>query len=211
MNFSFSRSRLTPRRLAFAVGVLIVWCALWETVGAPLRSIGASGYWMALKGLLLLPLLPRLWRGERRALQILSMLILLYAAEGWVRAFSDWSALGRGFAWGEIGLSTAIFVATLILARRARYARELAAADSINPPVAAPPRPSRPDGMTQLRLYGYMTWLVLFFMSFVYTRDGTESAHFYQGLWLLRGGFIALNLGLLARMVWRVQQRKGTP
>ena len=81
---------------------LILVCAAWETIGAPIRPLSEGFSWLALKGVLLLPLVPRLWRVERRAFQILTLLILLYFTEGCVRAFSDISFASRAYAWGEI-------------------------------------------------------------------------------------------------------------
>ena len=47
----------------------------------------------------LLPLIPRLFRGERRAFQILSLLILLYSTEGWC-ALSPTSARPAAYLFG---------------------------------------------------------------------------------------------------------------
>ncbi|TDR32830.1 DUF2069 domain-containing protein [Hydromonas duriensis] len=94
------------RKTSYACITLIVWCLFWETVGAPLQH---AGYWLALKGFLLLPLLPKLWRGERYTYQVLSLLILLYVLEGLLRTFSD-TAPSRYFAVIELLLSTLIFI-----------------------------------------------------------------------------------------------------
>ena len=59
---------------------------LWEAVLAPLRPGSA---WLALKALPLVWLIPGVARGERRARQILSLLLPLYAAEALVRAITE--------------------------------------------------------------------------------------------------------------------------
>lgn len=169
---------------------LFVLCLLWESIGAPLKPLTQGFPWLALKGALLLPLIPRLYRGERRAFQIMSLLILLYSTEGWVRAFSDINPSSRAFAWVEIVLSLIIFVQANAYARKTRPPAQ---------PVSAKPRAPRPNGQAQLVMYLYASLLCLFGMSFLYPMDGSESAQFHQAVWLIRGAFILLNGLLLAR------------
>ena len=171
---------------------LILVCAAWETIGAPIRPLSEGFSWLALKGLLLLPLVPRLWRVERRAFQILTLLILLYFTEGCVRAFSDISFAGRAYAWGEIMLSLIIFVWANKVARTLRTVPANAVTRESKP---------RPKGWAQLGMYVYATLLVLVGMSFVYTPDGTESTSFHQIVWFIRVGFVVFNLVLVTRLI----------
>ena len=171
---------------------LILVCAAWETIGAPIRPLSEGFSWLALKGVLLLPLVPRLWRVERRAFQILTLLILLYFTEGCVRAFSDISFASRAYAWGEIMLSLVIFVWANKVARTLRTVPANAVTRESKP---------RPKGWTQLGMYVYATLLVLVGMSFVYTPDGTESTSFHQIVWFIRVGFIVFNLVLVTRLI----------
>ena len=171
---------------------LILVCAAWETIGAPIRPLSEGFSWLALKGVLLLPLVPRLWRVERRAFQILTLLILLYFTEGCVRAFSDISFASRAYAWGEIMLSLIIFVWANKVARTLRTVPANAVTRESKP---------RPKGWAQLGMYVYATLLVLVGMSFVYTPDGTESTTFHQIVWLIRVGFIVFNLVLVTRLI----------
>ena len=171
---------------------LILVCAAWETIGAPIRPLSEGFSWLALKGVLLLPLVPRLWRVERRAFQILTLLILLYFTEGCVRAFSDISFASRAYAWGEIMLSLIIFVWANKVARALRIVPADAVAREVKP---------RPKGWAQLGMYVYATLLVLVGMSFVYTPDGTESTSFHQIVWFIRVGFVVFNLVLVTRLI----------
>ena len=95
------------RKTTYLSIALFVLCVVWETVGAPLKH--GAGYWMALKGILFLPLLPKLWRGERYAYQVFSLLSLLYVLEGLLRTFSD-AAPSKYFAITELLMSTFIFI-----------------------------------------------------------------------------------------------------
>lgn len=103
------------RILSLTLLVLIVWCVVWETVGAPIRT---GGTFFALKGLLLAPLLPRIWRGERRGFQVLSLVILLYLLEGLTRSYADINPVSRLYAWGEVVLGTLIFILSLRILRQ---------------------------------------------------------------------------------------------
>lgn len=183
---------------ALSTIALIIWCALWETIGAPIRPMSEQFPWLALKGLLLLPLVHRLWRGERRAHQILTLLILIYFTEGCVRAYSDLTFAARAFAWGEIVLSLIIFVYANKVARALRNAPTEAQTRERKP---------RPKGLTQLLMYLYASLLVLSGMSFAYTPDGTESATFHQIVWLIRIGFVVFNLILLGLLIKNGRER----
>lgn len=182
---------------AISVALLCVLCVLWESLGAPVKPLSDGFPWLTLKAIPLLPLIPRLFRGERRAFQILSLLILLYSTEGWVRAFSDISPTSRLLAWAEIALSLVIFVQAVHYARKTRPTTPLA--NPANSPVKG--RTPRPSGKSQLMMYVYATLLCFVGMSFLYSPDGSESARFYQALWLIRAAFIALNLWLLFKLI----------
>ena len=89
--------------------LLIALCVAWELVLAPLRP---GGSWMVLKVLpLLLPLRGVLKR-DLYTMQWSSMLILLYFAEGIVRAISD-KGLSATLGWGEVGLVCVFFFCTV--------------------------------------------------------------------------------------------------
>ncbi|WP_284076062.1 DUF2069 domain-containing protein [Herbaspirillum aquaticum] len=89
---------------------LILLCLAWELVLAPLRP---GGSWMVLKVVpLLLPLRGVLKR-DVYTLQWSSMLILVYLAEGLVRATSDSVHVSVLLAWVEVALTTLYFVCAL--------------------------------------------------------------------------------------------------
>ena len=121
---------------------------------------------------------------------------MLYSTEGWVRAFSDISPTSRIFAWVEIALSLVIFVQAV---RYARQTRPTAPAHNLSNTTKE--RKPRPSGKSQLMMYLYATLLCLSGMSFMYTPDGSESARFYQVVWLIRAAFVALNLWLLFNLI----------
>ena len=187
---------------AVSVSLLAIVCLLWESIGAPVKPLAEGFPWLTLKVLPLLPLIPRLFRGERRAFQILSLLILLYSTEGWVRAFSDINPTSRLFAWAEIILSLVIFIQTI------RYARQTRSAADLAHPTVSKKRKPRPSGKSQLMMYLYATLLCLTGMSFMYTPDGSESARYYQIVWLIRAAFIALNLWLLFNLIRQGRARE---
>lgn len=81
----------------------------WEAVIAPLRP---GGSWLILKVLPLLLPLPGILHGRRYTYQWSSMLILLYFAEGVVRAWSD-AIPSAWCAAAELLLATLFFVATV--------------------------------------------------------------------------------------------------
>ena len=72
-----------------------------------------------LKVVPLILLVPGLWRGQRRAVQALSLVIQIYLTEGLVRATSD-LGFSASLAWLETFLSTVVFAATLLWAKGTR-------------------------------------------------------------------------------------------
>ncbi|MDP2829385.1 MAG: DUF2069 domain-containing protein [Sulfuricellaceae bacterium] len=92
---------------------LIFLCIAWEGWLAPIRPGGSMLVAKALP--LLLPLFGIL-RGKRYTYQWASMLILLYVAEGAVRAWSD-SGLGAMLALIEVILSSIFYFSAIFYAR----------------------------------------------------------------------------------------------
>ncbi len=93
--------------------LLITLCIAWELWLAPLRPGGSM---LVLKAIpLLLPLFGIL-RGRRYTYQWAALLILLYLAEGLVRASSDTGAM-RTAAAAETLLAAIFFGATILFAR----------------------------------------------------------------------------------------------
>jgi uncharacterized membrane protein len=92
---------------------LIVLCALWETVLAPLRP---GGSWLVLKIIPLLLPLRGIIKRDIYTLQWSSMLILIYLAEGSVRAYTD-TGLSAWLAYGEIALVGIFFLCSLLYLR----------------------------------------------------------------------------------------------
>lgn len=107
-----------------SMALLIVWLVAWETFVAPLRPGGSL---LALKAVpLLLPLIGAI-RRDIYTLQWSSMVILLYFAEGVVRAYSDTGTLSAMMAWGEAILVVVYFTCTLLFLRPyKKAARKLA-------------------------------------------------------------------------------------
>jgi uncharacterized membrane protein len=103
---------------------LIALCVAWELVLAPLRP---GGSWMVLKVVpLLLPLRGVLKR-NLYTLQWTSMLILLYLAEGIVRATSDSAPMSALLGWAETALACVyFFCAILYLRPHKKAAKKLA-------------------------------------------------------------------------------------
>lgn len=88
--------------------LLVLICIAWEWFLAPLRP---GGSWMILKALPLALTLKGLKKANNYTMQVSSMLILLYMAEGLVRSTeSHW---GLWLALTETILSIAIFIALL--------------------------------------------------------------------------------------------------
>ncbi|MBG7621554.1 DUF2069 domain-containing protein [Herbaspirillum sp. AP02] len=90
--------------------VLILLCVAWELSLAPLRP---GGSWMVLKVVPLLLPLRGILKRDVYTLQWSSMLILVYLAEGLVRATSDANHTSVWLAWGEVALTTVYFVCAL--------------------------------------------------------------------------------------------------
>lgn len=86
----------------------------WETVLAPLAP---GRYWMALKVVPLLVPLAGVIKRDVYTLQWASMLILIYFAEGIVRATSDRNAVSAWLAWGEVALTCLFFFCSLLYLR----------------------------------------------------------------------------------------------
>lgn len=92
---------------------LIVLCIAWELVLAPLRP---GGSWLVLKVIPLLLPLRGILKRDVYTLQWSSMLILLYFAEGVVRATTD-RGLSATLGWLEVVLVCTYFVCTLMFLR----------------------------------------------------------------------------------------------
>ncbi len=108
---------MNDRVLAVAVLCLIglgVLCEIWL---APLRT---GGSWLVLKTLPLVILMPGLLRGQIKSQQWLSLIILIYVAEGCVRGMSD-AAPVRIWGWLGAALSTIIFLYCLALVKSKRH------------------------------------------------------------------------------------------
>ena len=91
-----------------SLGLLIVWCVLWEMVLAPLKP---GGSWLVLKAAPLLLPLYGVWKRDIYTLQWTSMMILLYFTEGVVRAWSDTSGMSQLLALAEVLLCLSLFTA----------------------------------------------------------------------------------------------------
>ncbi len=99
--------------------LLAALCVAWEVWLAPLRP----GAWLlSLKAVPIALSLPALIRNQLRAYQWWSMGILIYLAEGIVRAWSD-KGLSATLALIEVGLTTLCFFAILAYCRRELRAR----------------------------------------------------------------------------------------
>lgn len=111
---------MTQRLPRLAAGVsliaLIILSLLWEARLAPLRP---GGTWLTLKTLPLLFPLAGILSGRIYTYRWSSMLILLYFAEGAVRAWSD-RGLAQWLAVGEVALSLAFFAAVLAYIREVK-------------------------------------------------------------------------------------------
>jgi uncharacterized membrane protein len=106
-----------PVVLICFVALIVVGLA-WELWLAPLRPGGSL---MALKVVPLVLALPSLARGRVRAYQWWSMIVLVYLAEGLVRATSD-RGPGIPLGWIEAALATIAFGAILLFVRPPRAA-----------------------------------------------------------------------------------------
>ena len=99
--------------------MLLVLCLAWELWLAPLRP---GGSWLALKVLPLLWIMPGIIRGHIYTYRASTMLILVYFAEGVVRAYSD-RGPGANLALIEVALCSIFFAAAIAYVRSARAAR----------------------------------------------------------------------------------------
>ena len=107
--------------------LLILLCVAWELVLAPLRP---GGSWLVLKVIpLLLPLRGVLKR-DLYTMQWSSMLILLYFAEGIVRATSD-RGLSATLGWAEVALTCIFFACTILYLRPFKKAAKKLAQQAI--------------------------------------------------------------------------------
>ncbi|HMW77678.1 MAG TPA: DUF2069 domain-containing protein [Rhodocyclaceae bacterium] len=114
---------MTPTRIQTAASTCLIaltlLCLAWELWLAPLRP---GGSWLVLKAALLLAPLFGVLRGRRYTYKWLSLFILLYFAEGLVRATGD-HGVARLLAIAETGLSFALFALSILFVRSTR-ARE---------------------------------------------------------------------------------------
>jgi uncharacterized membrane protein len=109
---------------ATSLVALILLCVAWELALAPLRP---GGSWLVLKVIPLLLPLRGVFRRDIYTMQWSSMLILLYFAEGIVRATSDHVAMSITLGWIEVALSSIYFLcAILYLNPYKKAAKELA-------------------------------------------------------------------------------------
>ncbi|OIR03888.1 hypothetical protein GALL_140690 [mine drainage metagenome] len=113
-------SALRALNLAASISLiaLIILCLAWELWLAPLRPGGSM---LALKALPLLAPLFGILRGRRYTHQWAALLILLYLAEGLVRATSDSGAM-RAAAVAETLLALVFFLAAIFYARQSARA-----------------------------------------------------------------------------------------
>lgn len=104
------RSRGFHLGAAVCLIALIFLCVAWELLLAPLRP---GGSWMALKVIPLLFPLRGVLKRDVYTMQWSAMLILLYVAEGVVRATSDHAAAAIMLGWIEAALSCLYFLCAL--------------------------------------------------------------------------------------------------
>jgi uncharacterized membrane protein len=114
MENKMDRSKIFHIVSVVSLLALIALGVAWETVLAPLQP---GHHWLALK---VVPLLFPLYGVIKRdvyTMQWASMLILLYFAEGIVRATSDRNALSASLGWAEVLLSCVFFACSLLYLR----------------------------------------------------------------------------------------------
>lgn len=97
-----------------SLGLLIIWCVLWEMVLAPLKP---GGSWLVLKAAPLLLPLYGVWKRDLYTLQWTSMMILLYFTEGVVRGWSDADPESAWLGWGEAAIVCVYFTCALLYLR----------------------------------------------------------------------------------------------
>ncbi|QRX83374.1 DUF2069 domain-containing protein [Glaciimonas sp. PAMC28666] len=93
---------------------LIALCVAWELFLAPLRP---GGSWMVLKVIPLLLPLRGILKRDIYTMQWSSMLILIYFAEGIVRATSDSNHLSAMLGGAEVALTCLFFVCSILYLR----------------------------------------------------------------------------------------------
>jgi uncharacterized membrane protein len=121
---SMLRLRFFHLGAAISLVALILLCVVWELALAPLRP---GGSWLVLKVIPLLLPLRGVFKRDIYTMQWSSMLILLYFAEGIVRATSDHAAVAITLGWIEVALSCIYFLcAILYLSPYKKAAKELA-------------------------------------------------------------------------------------
>jgi uncharacterized membrane protein len=118
MDMPTSAARLRNFTLAI-ITVLAALLLAWELWLAPARPGGSL---LALKAVPLLAALPAIRRGQVKAYQWWSMLILVYLCEGVVRGMTDVSPVGRALGWAEVALSTLTWGAIIAYVMAARAA-----------------------------------------------------------------------------------------
>lgn len=106
---------------------LILLGVAWELVLAPLRP---GGSWMVLKVVPLLFPLRGVLKRNIYTMQWASMLVLIYFAEGIVRATSD-KGLSATLGWIEVALSTLFFCCTVLFLRPYKQAAKKLAQQAI--------------------------------------------------------------------------------
>lgn len=110
---------LRPPALAFYFGLLALTLG-WETWLAPSRY---PVFWLTLKLVPLLLLLPGLWRDRPKSFVLAGLLMSLYFTEGVVLAWTlraqplAWNS-ALGLAWMETLLTIGLFAAATLHARR---------------------------------------------------------------------------------------------
>ena len=110
-----------------SITALICLCIAWEMLLAPLRP---GGSWLVLKVIPLLLPLRGIFKRDVYTLQWASMLILLYFAEGIVRATTE-SGLSPILGWIEVALTVAFFFSTLCYLRPYKKAAKQLAKQAI--------------------------------------------------------------------------------
>jgi len=112
---------------AASLVLLILLCVAWELVLAPLRP---GGSWLVLKVIPLLLPLRGVIKRDLYTMQWSSMLILLYFAEGIVRATSD-KGLSATLGWAEVALTCVFFACTILYLRPFKKAAKKLAQQAI--------------------------------------------------------------------------------
>ncbi len=107
--------------------LLIALCVAWELSLAPLRP---GGSWLVLKVVPLLLPLSGVVKRNIYTMQWSSMLILLYFAEGIVRATSD-RGLSATLGWIEVALTCVFFFCSILYLRPYKQAAKRLAQQAI--------------------------------------------------------------------------------